>query len=318
MPAEDMQTPVPDQVAMQRHVEHLFLDCMSGLVELAWTDPDDGAPRHANLFGIDRLDELVEKAAALNGERRNTYVGAALRKENAPPFGRSNGVDFLAATALWADLDDAGGTVRASTRYRELGVPPTLVVVTGTKPHQRAQLWWRLDEPDADAAHVRTMLGALQLAFASDASVVDSIRLLRLGGSVAWPIKNGRVIERTEVITFDGSRARMYGMARLEAAFPPKEQERTDAPGLDIGGEFEGVDIDELIAAVLAGDRWHDNLLRLVGHWVGRGWSDGEILLQAAPLTLPGYRIEQTRTELATMIAGARAEVEQAGPRAHG
>ena len=43
-----------------------------------------------------------------------------------------------------------------------------------------------------------------------------------------------------------------------------------------------------------------------MGHWVGRGWSDGEILLQAAPLTLAGYKVEQTRAELATMIAGAR------------
>ena len=54
MRAENMQPPVPDQVAMQQHVDHLFLDCMHGLVELAWTDPDDGAPRHANLFLIIR------------------------------------------------------------------------------------------------------------------------------------------------------------------------------------------------------------------------------------------------------------------------
>ena len=128
---------------------------MHGLVELAWTDPDDGAPRHANLFGIDRLDELVEKAATLNGERRNTYIGAALRKENTPPFGRSNGVDFLAATALWADLDDPGGTRASSRNLKACGVPPTLVVVTGTMPHQRAQAGGSLDEPDDDPTHVK-------------------------------------------------------------------------------------------------------------------------------------------------------------------
>ena len=169
MQAENMQPPVPDQVAMQRHVEHLFLDCMHGLVELAWTDPNDGAPRHANLFGIDRLDELIEKAVVLNGERRNVYLGAALRRENAPPFGRSNGVDFLAATAVWADLDRPGATVRAAETYKQLGVPPTCVVVAGATPHQRAQLWWKLDEPAFErpwSAHVRTMLGALQMAFA--------------------------------------------------------------------------------------------------------------------------------------------------------
>ena len=124
MRAENTQPPVPDQEAMQQHVEHLFLDCMHGLVELAWTDPGDGAPKHAQLFGLDRLDELVEKAVALNGERRNVYIGGALRKETTPPSGRSNGVDFLAATAVWSDLDDPGGTVRAAEAYKQLGDTP--------------------------------------------------------------------------------------------------------------------------------------------------------------------------------------------------
>ena len=86
------------------------------------------------------------------------------------------------------DLDDPGGTRRAAEIYKARGAPPTLVVITGSVPSQRAQLWWRLDEPDADAAHVRTMLGALQTAFTSDASVVDPARILRFGGSIAWPI----------------------------------------------------------------------------------------------------------------------------------
>ena len=84
MRAKDMQPPVPNQEAMRQHVDHLFLDSMHGLVELAWTDPGDGAPKHAQLFEIDRLDELVEKAVALNGERQNVYLGAALRKETTP------------------------------------------------------------------------------------------------------------------------------------------------------------------------------------------------------------------------------------------
>ena len=299
MRAEDMQPPVPDQEAMRQHVDHLFLDSMHGLVELAWTDPGDGAPKHAQLFEIDRLDELVEKAVALNGERRNVYLGAALRKETTPPFGRSNGVDFLAATAVWSDLDDPGGTVRAAEVYKQLGTPPTLVVVTGATPHQRAQLWWKLDEPALEATVVKALLGGAQRTLGGDAAVVDPARIMRLGGSVAWPTKSGRIAELTQVLLFRDRPA--YGVARLAAAFPAAKDAE---PGLDIGSE--GVDVDELVAAVLAGDHWHDNLLRLVGHWVGRGWSDGEILLQAAPLTLAGYKVEQTRAELATMIAGAR------------
>jgi hypothetical protein len=98
----------PDQQAMLTMVSHLFADQMHGLVELAWTDPMQGAPRHAQLFSLETIDELVDRAATLNAERHNIYIGAALRKETTPPFGRTSAEDFFAATALWADLDDLG------------------------------------------------------------------------------------------------------------------------------------------------------------------------------------------------------------------
>ena len=299
---------------MQRHVEHLFIACMHGCVELAWTDPDDGAPRHANLFGLDRLDELVERAAALNGERRNTYIGAAL-KETVPPFGRSNGVDFLAATALWADLDDPGGTVRASNRYRELGVPPTLVVITGTKPHQRAQLWWKLDEAATEAAQVKALLGGVQRALGSDATVVDPVQIMRLGGTVAWPVKIGRIVEVTEVQLFPARRA--YGVARLAAAFSAATSDQP-GPGLDIGGEFDGADIEALIATSRLAGKWHTSILPVVASWVSRGWTDYEINLTAPALTMPAWTTERTLADLAPMIAGAHQEVGEAEPGRRG
>ena len=184
-----------------------------------------------NLFGIDRLDELVEQAAKLNGERRNVYLGAALRKENTPPFGRSNGIDFLAATALWSDLDEPGGTVRAAEVYKRLGVLPTCVVVTGNVPHQRAQLWWKLDEPAHEAAQVKALLSGVQHALGGDAAVVDPSRIMRLGGSVAWPVKAGRVPELTQLLLFADRPA--YGVARLAAAFPTAKDEQPK-DGLDI------------------------------------------------------------------------------------
>ena len=60
------------------------------------------------------------------------------------------------------------------------------------------------------------------------------------------------------------------------------------------------------MAAIRAGDHWHNNMVRLVGHWIARGWSDEEILTAAGDLTLAGYTVEQTRREVAKMIAGGR------------
>jgi hypothetical protein len=46
--------------------------------------------------------------------------------------------------------------------------------------------------------------------------------------------------------------------------------------------------------------------VRLTGHWIARGWSDTEILTAAEALTLSGYTVDQTRREVARMIAGGR------------
>jgi hypothetical protein len=182
----------PDQAAMLTMVSHLFADQMRGLVELAWTAPMQRNVNHGELFALDRLDEMVERGAALNAERRNVYIGAALRKENTPPFGRTSAKDFFAATALWGDLDDLGGTVRAAELCKSLGVRPTLAVITGRHPHERGQLWWRLDNPWEDAGRLKTLLGKVKKHLVGDSAVVDPITLMRWGGSVAWPVKDGR------------------------------------------------------------------------------------------------------------------------------
>ena len=66
--------------------------------------------------------------------------------------------------------------------------------------------------------------------------------------------------------------------------------------------------MEACLAAVRTGDHWHDNLLRLTGSWIARGWSDEEILTAAEGLTLAGYTIDQTRREVAQMITGGRAK----------
>ena len=54
------------------------------------------------------------------------------------------------------------------------------------------------------------------------------------------------------------------------------------------------------------GGHWHETVLRLVAHWVGRGLSSAEILAMAEQLTAPGYTVDQTRREMRPMLDGAR------------
>ena len=320
----------PDPQQMLRHLEHLyggFLDgCQEGRIELAWTDARDGRLRHAAIFGTDEMEILVERAFTENiRPGQNVYVGVALRKSGIPPFGRCGDEDFLALTAFYADLDDNGAAAKAKTLYR--GCPPTAVVVTGRHPHVRAQLLWRQETPERDPDLCRRQNLALAEALGGDRTVVNPSRVLRLGGSVAWPAKPGRVVERTGFVTFDDGRPRMYLPGQVARAFPPAQSSLALAPSssssppgrspppvspapssatLNIGSEFDGIKVEDCLARIRAGDSWHDNFVRLTGHWIARGWSDAEILAAASSLTLPGWTVEQTVREVTAMIGGGR------------
>jgi RecA-family ATPase len=185
---------------------------------------------------------------------------------------------------------------------------------------------WRLKVPLRDADVCRRQNLALAEALGGDPTVVNPSRVLRLGGSIAWPLKEGRVIEPTEFLEFSDGRPKEYLAEQIAKAFPPPElpfgvpperpaarvnpapaaapQPPADAGMLQIG--TSPVSVEACLARIRAGDHWHNNLVRLTGHWISRGWSDAEILTAAEALTLPGYTVAHTRREVAAMIAGAR------------
>jgi hypothetical protein len=320
----------PDRSAMLRHVELVFgggFDgALDGLVELAWTDPATGSLRNAQMFGTDQLEELVERAAELNRtERCNVYVGAALRKPGIALAKRTADSDFHSAPFAWADIDHdcVDAAIRAA---KAAGMPATMTVVTGRHPHMRAQFWWRLVDAERDAAAIKTLCSQLALALGGDGSVSNPGRVLRLGGSIAWPVKAGRVVEATEVHIPDDDRPPAYWASALAQAFAAPSPLLQTAPAasepsapsvapstpkpleLPIGS----LSVEATLAAIQRNDHWHQNAVRLVGNWVARGLSDAEILSFAPALTIGStadgrsYTPEQTRLQLNSMITGAR------------
>ncbi len=214
----------PDIEAMMRHVEHLFAGAPDGMIELSWTDttPDDSGRyrlRHAQLFSVDKLSDLVAEAARLNATPMcNVYIGAALRQPDTAPFGRAKDADAMALTCAYVDLDDPGAASAAKNIYG--ANKPTLVVVTGRAPHTRAQLWWRLDQPCTDPAQWPTLLKSMAVAMSADPSVTNPSRVMRLAGSVAWPVKPGRTIEQTGIVPLREPGESRYSLESLSAAFP--------------------------------------------------------------------------------------------------
>lgn len=227
----------PDTTAMMQHVEHLFggyLDgCHEGLIELSWTDTKpDAAGRYrlanARMFGTDKLDELVEEAARLNAQPMcNVYIGAALRHPDTAPFGRGQDRDAWALTCAYVDLDDPGAATAAKEIY---GLDkPTMVIVTGREPHTRAQMWWRLEEPLTDANHWPALLRGFAAKLNGDTTVTNPSRVMRLAGTIAWPVKPGRSIELTAIAPLKEPGRCEYSPDHLAHVFPPV-LERPAAP----------------------------------------------------------------------------------------
>ena len=322
----------PDRGIMLRHAEQVFgggFDgALDGLVELAWTDPATGALRHGHLFGTDQLEELSERAEALNRiEGCNVYLGAALRRPGTTADRRASDAAFHSAPFAWADIDDdcVDAAIKAA---KAAGAAPTMTVVTGRHPHVRAQLWWRLVEAERDGAVVKALCSGIGLALGGDSTVSNPSRVLRLGGSIAWPVKPGRIREATEVHIPEDGRPPAYWAATLAKSFAapapllnaaPKSPEQSPPPSAPASAAPKPLDlpigslsVEATLAAIQRNDRWHQNAVRLVGNWVARGLSDAEILSFAPALTIGraadgrSYTPDQTRQQLASMIIGAR------------
>lgn len=68
---------------------------------------------------------------------------------------RSNSDDYYKSFYAWADLDDADAARTAKEKYKDL--PPSFVVVTGRHPDLRAQVWWKLSDPEQDKAKLKPL-----------------------------------------------------------------------------------------------------------------------------------------------------------------
>lgn len=219
----------PDATAMRVHVEHLFGGYLDGYhdgkIELSWTDikPDESGRhrlRSARLYDTTDIDELIAEAVRLNSQPMcNVYIGAALRKPETAPFGRAADKDALCLTAAYVDLDDEGAALAVKDIYGQ--VKPTLVVVTGYAPHTRAQLWWRLDEPMTDPDQWSALIKGMAAKLRGDPTVSNPSRVMRLAGSVAWPVKEGRTVELTKIVPLTEPGQKVYAFSHLTALFPP-------------------------------------------------------------------------------------------------
>lgn len=300
--------PSPDVEIMRAALYELFRYSIRGCVELGWSDRS-GALRHAKQFDVGDLDDLAAFAARINATSgQNVYVSAGLRRADMDRDHRAADADVVAVAALKIDCDAPGCLDAALSLAERIGLRPSLAHFSGRHPHVRGALWWVLEEPEPDLARVRRLEEGLARAFESDAKVVNSSRVMRLPGSVAWPIKQGRIVEATGAYATP-TRQQPYSMDEVESALRRHTPRAApDQPTvLDFSAASKSLELESmLIQAVSAPSQWHQNALLATAHLVGRHTPPDVIVDVLAPrLTMPGYSEAQTRAELAVMIHGA-------------
>jgi hypothetical protein len=316
---------------MYEAVSFWFGLCTEGEIELGWRDPATKALNRFKRFSLTDIEPLVTFAYDVNIQPgANMYFRVCTLKSLPGP---TTDEHFLQAPGAHIDHDDAGSVARLSSH--PLPLKPAYLVITGRDPEIRGQTFWPVDEPITDPAIVRELNGGLAQFFGGDPAVVNPTRLMRLPGSIAWPVKKGRkVAEITQLLwPADQRSKRLHANELLNVirakisplgvnSQPSGVNYEMPAVNSAVGAIYQepvettekpwqppvrqNAPISELISATRQPGQWHSSVLRLVASWLNRGLSDKEIHLFAPALTLPGFTLRQTHEELQAMIDGGR------------
>jgi hypothetical protein len=297
----------PDRLQMVQHLDLLFGRALQGRVEItairSSLDGEAERPR-TKFFDVDELEEAAEWAEEINTQHMwNVYVGAATRDPDVFPGKAATDEDFHRAWALHADVDDGHDLSAVRARYRELGVTPPFIVVTGRAPKTRAQLWWPLDEPIKDPDTYRRTLRAIAAALHTDPAVTSAKQLMRLAGTINWPKKEGRVLEKTEVVEPANAQA-AFAIEQIHRAFP-LDTKPAQPSTIKALLPPEHASQAERFAKTMETGGWHQGALEFTASLIQRGVPAEDVLALAPAFQRPGYSLADTERDLAVMIDGA-------------
>jgi len=269
---------------------------------------------NAARFRLNQIDEAVEHAEAMNKAKANIYMCInaidPIKAEDIPAGKAAKDTDILAAFYCFADADTKG----AMENIMSFAGPKfTMSVKTGTTPFSRGHAYWELEEPCQNMDAWKEVQKSIAASLQTDAAVINPSRIMRVAGTVSWPNKKkqdkGYVPELVTMRTEFTNDRDPQPFERLMRAFPKKSNDTLNSighSGLEIDLGQQAMDRQLAAQSILAGDDWHNNIIRLVASYVSKGLADEEIHAITDSFTMSGYSVDDTRQEVQQAIDGAR------------
>ena len=254
-------------------------------------------------FSYKKIPDAIEFSKGTNEQKYNIY--ATINPINSSVEKNARDENVSLAFLSFADADDLEGVEALKIFCKKQ--KPDFVVITGNTPHLRAHTYWRLEQPCADMKVWRETQQRIASNFKTDPSVINPSRIMRVPGTVSYPSGKKRAQGYIDELVVLKINPNQNPFADISSWFDILPKPAPFAAFYIDRGK-KSLDLHALKKAILSGQNWHDNMLRLVGRLVADGLTKEEILDRAEEFTLSGYSVLQTRNELVPMIDGALAK----------
>ena len=270
---------------------------------------ENSAPNTAR-FSLDWIDDAAEHAQTMNDAGRNVYmcINPVDGRAGIKAGKGAHDEDILAAFYCFADADTDG----AMKNILSFAGPQfTMSVKTGTTPFVRGHCYWRLEDPVQNLQAWRDTQQSIAHSLKTDEVVINPSRIMRVAGTVSWPsakkVAKGYKPELVTMRTEFSTDRDPVPFERMMRAFPRVGKATApSAEGFSIDLGKQAMDRALAQQAIMQGDDWHHNVVRLVGSYVAKGLADAEIHAITDNFTQPPYTVEDTRREVQQAIDGAR------------
>jgi len=141
-------------------------------------------------FTRDEIDRAVDLALEMNANGLNVYMTINPVNPDAVIKAGKGATDsgILRAHYSFADADDLQGLAGINQLVHPY--EPDILVTTGTTPHERRHVYWRLSEPCQDLNLWRETQKLIASKLETDPSVRNPSRIMRVAGTVSYPSKS--------------------------------------------------------------------------------------------------------------------------------